>query len=184
MANERLFGPKTRIGLASVFHFANWQAPTAAEMNAANAAPNLTGSIWDLSCALDLDNTTFDLGDSETDDELSFCQWAGMEEPTQLNPEIVYTAFRSTVPYEVSTPSTLNQANVAFALMAHRGQEYFAWMSDGKEPGESFAIGDRVSLVKVATDFGVDEVGTGENVKLSQTFGFRSDILWRYRLVA
>lgn len=184
MANERLFGPKTRIGLASVFHFANWQAPTAAEMNAANAAPNLTGSIWDLSCALDLDNTTFDLGDSETDDELSFCQWAGMEEPTQLNPEIVYTAFRSTVPYEVSSPATLNQANVAFALMAHRGQEYFAWMSDGKEPGESFAIGDRVSLVKVASDFGVDEVGTGENVKLSQTWGFRSDILWRYKLAA
>lgn len=184
MANERLFGPKTRIGLASVFHFANWQAPTAAEMNAAIAAPNLTGSIWDLSCALDLDNTTFDLGDSETDDELSFCQWAGMEEPTQLNPEIVYTAFRSTVSYEVSNPATLNQANVAFALMAHRGQEYFAWMSDGKEPGEAFTIGDRVSLVKVASDFGVDEVGTGENVKLSQTFGFRSDILWRYRLVA
>lgn len=184
MANERLFGPKTRIGLASVFHFANWQAPTAAEMNAANAAPNLTGSIWDLSCALDLDNTTFDLGDSETDDELSFCQWAGMEEPTQLNPEIVYTAFRSTVPYEVSTPSTLNQANVAFALMAHRGQEYFAWMSDGKEPGESFAIGDRVSLVRVATDFGVDQVGTGENCKIQNTFGFRSDIAWRVKIAS
>lgn len=184
MANERLFGPKTSIGLASPFHFANWQTPTVAEMNAAIAAPNRHATIWDLSCALDMDNTTFDLGDSETDDELSFCQWAGMADPVQLNPEIVFTAFRSTVPWVVATPATLNQANLAFSLLAWRGVEYFAWMRDGKEPGETFAVGDRVSLVKVATDFGVDEIGTGENAKITNTFGFRSDILWRYRLAA
>lgn len=183
MANERLFGPKTRIGLASIYHFANWQQPTAAEMNEAAGGADMEGSIWDLSCALDLDNTTFDLGDSETDDELSFCQWAGSANPTEFNPEIVYTAFRSTEPYIVSDPATLNQANAAFALMAHRGQEYFAWMSWGKEPGEAFAAGDHISLVRVATDFGVDEVGTGSNVKLGQTFGFRSDILWNGELV-
>lgn len=184
MANERLFGPKTRIGLASVFHFADWQNPTVAEMNEAIGAANPEGSIWDLSCALDLDNTSFNLSDSETDDELSFCQWAGSANPTEYNPEIVYTAFRSTVPYVVSDPVTLNQANAAFTLLAHRGVEYFAWMSDGKEPGEAFEVGDRVSLVKVATDFGVDEIGTGANVKLGQTFGFRSDINWRYTLSA
>lgn len=183
MANERLFGPKTRIGLASIYHFADWKNPTAAEMNEAAGGADLEGSIWDLSCALDLDNTTFDLGDSETDDELSFCQWAGSANPTEFNPEIVYTAFRSTEPYIVSDPASLNQANAAFALMAHRGQEYFAWMSWGKEPGESFASGDHISLVRVATDFGVDEVGTGSNVKLGQTFGFRSDILWNGELV-
>lgn len=183
MANERLFGPKTRIGLASIYHFADWRNPAAAEMNEAAGGADLEGSIWDLSCALDLDNTTFDLGDSETDDELSFCQWAGSANPTEFNPEIVYTAFRSTEPYIVSDPASLNQANAAFALMAHRGQEYFAWMSWGKEPGEAFAAGDHISLVRVATDFGVDEVGTGSNVKLGQTFGFRSDILWNGELV-
>lgn len=184
MANERLFGPKIRIGLASVYHFDNWQTPTVAELNEAIGAANMLGSIWDLSCALDLDNTTFDMGDSETDDELSFCQTAGAANPTEYNPEIVYTAFRSTEPWIVSDPTSLNQANAAFALMAHRGQEYFAWMSDGKEPGQPFAIGDRISLVRVATDFGIDEIGTGANVKLTQTFGFRSDILWRYRIAA
>lgn len=184
MANERLFGPKTRIGLASVYHFADWQNPTADEMNEAIGAADPLGSIWDLSCALDLENTTFDLGDSETDDELSFCQWAGSADPTEFNPEIVYTAFRSTEPWVVSEPTTLNQANLAFALMAHRGQEYYAWMSDGKEPGEAFAVGDRVSLVRVATDYGIDDIGTGANVKLGQTFGFRSEILWRHRIAA
>lgn len=184
MANERLFGPKTRIGLASVFHFADWENPTSAEMNEAIGVADLEGSIWDLSCALNLDNTSFNLGDSETDDELSFCQTAGAATPTDFNPEIVYQAFRATDPYVVSDPASLNQANVAFALMAHRGQEYYAWMSDGKAPGESFAVGDRVSLVRVATDFGVDEIGTGENVHLNQTFGFRSEINWRFKLAA
>ena len=184
MANERLFGPKTRIGLASVYHFDDWQTPTAAEMNEVSGGINMAGSIWDLSCALDLDNTTFDLGDSETDDELSFCQTAGGANPTEYNPEIVYTAFRSTEPWIVSDPASLNQANAAFALMAHRGQGYFAWMSDGKEPGQPFAIGDRISLVRVASDFGIDEVGTGSNVKLGQTWGFRSDIAWRIRIEA
>ena len=182
MADERLFGPKTRIGLASVYHFADWKNPTVAEMNKALA--DIKGSAWDLSCALDLDNTSFNLGDSDTDDELSFCQWAGSADPTEYNPEVVYSAFRATDPYIISDPTSLNQANIAFALMAHRGQEYFAWMSDGKEPGEPFAVGDRVSLVKVATDYGVDEIGTGANVKLSQTFGFRSDINWRFKLAA
>ena len=184
MANERLFGPKIRIGLASVYHFADWKNPTVAELNKAIGAANLKGSAWDLSCALDMENTTFDLGDSDTDDELSFCQEAGAADPTEYNPEVVYTAFSSTKPYIVSDPASLDQANAAFALMAHRGQEYFAWMSDGKEPGELFAVGDRISLVKAATEFGINEIGTGSNVKITQTFGFRSDINWRYKLVA
>lgn len=184
MANERLFGPKTRIGLASVHHFADWENPTVAEMNEAIGAADMEGSIWDLSCALDLDSTTFDLGDSETDDELSFCQTAGASTPTDYNPEVSYTAFRSTVPWVVSDPATLNQANAAFALLAWRGVEYFAWYSDGKEPGELFTIGDRVSLIRVVTDFGVDEVGTGANAKITSALGFRSDINWRYKLEA
>lgn len=184
MSNERLFGPKTRIGLASVYHFDDWENPTVAEMNAAFGAADPTGSIWDLSCALDLDNSTFNLGESETDDELSFCQTAGAANPTDFNPEIVYQAFRSTEPWIVSDPATFDQANLAFSLLAWRGVEYFAWYSDGKGPGEPFTVGDRVSLVRVATDFGVDETGTGENVKLNQTFGFRSDINWRFKLSA
>lgn len=177
MANERLFGPKTRIGLASIYHFGNWQAPTAAEMNA-NPTNELTGSKWDLSCALDLDNTTFDLGDSDTDDELSFCQTAGASEATDYNPEIVYTQFLSQQRYLVADPATRDQANTAFALLFARGVEYYAYVSRGKEPGEEFAAGDDISLVRVITDYGVPEIGTGENAKLTATFGFRSEILW------
>lgn len=183
MANERLFGPKTRIGLASVYHFADWQNPTAAELNE-NPTNDLTGSKWDLSCALDLDNTTFDLGDSETDDELSFCQTAGAQNPTDYNPEVAFTAFMSKDRYIVSDPSTRDQANTAFALLFARGVEYYAWMSRGKEPGEPFAIGDRVSLVRVITDYGVPEIGTGANAKLVSTLGFRTELLWNYKLTA
>lgn len=183
MVNERLFGPKTRIGLASVYHFANWQDPTAAEMNA-NPTNSLTGSKWDLSCALDLDGTTFDLGDSDTDDELSFCQTAGASEATDYNPEIVYTQFLSQQRYIVADPATRDQANTAFALMFARGVEYYAWMSRGKEPGEAFAVGDQISLVRIITDYEVPEVGTGENAKGTATFGFRSEILWNHTISA
>ena len=183
MANERLFGPKTRIGIASVFHFDDWQDPTAAELNA-NPTNDLTGSKWDLSCALDLENTTFDLGDSETDEELSFCQWAGSSEPTDYNPEIVYTQFLSKDRYIVSDAATRDQANTAFALMFARGVEYYAWMSWGKEPGEPFKVGDNVYLVRVISDYEVPEIGTGENAKGTQTWGFRSDINWAYKLTA
>lgn len=183
MANTRLLGPKTRIGLASPFHFANWQTPTAAEMNE-NPTNDPNGTKWDLSCALDLDNTTFDLADSETDDELSFCQWAGSANPTDFNPEVVYTSYLSQKRWIVSNPATRDQANLAFSLLSHRGVEYYAWMSWGKEPGEAFAIGDIISLVRVSTDYGVPDVGTGANAKIAQTFGFRSELLWNYEIAA
>lgn len=183
MANERLFGPKTRIGLASVYHFDDWTNPTAAEMNA-NPTNDLTGSKWDLSCALDLDNTTFDLGESETDEELSFCQTAGASTRTDENPEIVYTQFLSRQRYLVADPASRDQANTAFALMFARGVEYYAWMSRGKEPGEPFEIGDQISLVRIVTDYEVPEIGTGENAKGTATFGFRSEILWNHTISA
>lgn len=183
MANERLFGPKTRIGLASVFHFEDWKVPTAAEMNA-NPTNSLTGSKWDLSCALDLESTTYDLGDSDTDDELSFCQWAGAEEATDFNPEIVFTQFLSKTRYLVSNPATRDQANTAFALLFSRGVEYYAWMSWGKEPGELFEAGDHICLVRVITDYEVPDVSTGSNAKLTATFGFRTEILWNSEITA
>src|SRR5699024_8958267 len=101
MANERLFGPATRFYLASPLAFADWQNPTTAELNS-NPTNSPNGLIWNVTCALSEDGTTFDLGDSETDDSLSFCQVAGAVNPTSYNAEVVFSAFRATEPWIVS----------------------------------------------------------------------------------
>lgn len=183
MANIRLKNPAVRLYLASPLAFADWQNPTTAELNA-NPTNDPNGLIWNLSCALSQSDTTFDLADSDTDDELTFCQVAGAVNPTTYNTDIVYTAFRSDVPWVTSDPATFNTANLAHSLLQWRGVEYFAIASVGKDAGENFAVDDRVKMARVATDNGVDLKGTGEMLKIQSTFLSRGDINWNYRLAA
>ena len=49
-----------RFYLAHRLAFANWQTPTIAELNA-NSTNAPSGLIWNLTCALNTDGTTFDL---------------------------------------------------------------------------------------------------------------------------
>lgn len=177
MANERLFNPATRFWLAFPEAFADWQNPTAAEFNA-NPDNDPDGLIFEITCALNQDETTFDLGDSDTDDTLTFCQVAGAANPTSMNPEITYSIERSKDPLEANT------ANLAFGLMAWKGVEYFAILSVGEEPGEDVAIGHRVKMARVALDFPTDAFGTGENVRLTQEFAQRGDVAWNIEITS
>lgn len=181
MANIRLKNPAVRLYLASPLAFADWQNPTTAELNA-NPTNDPNGLIWNLSCALSQSDTTFDLADSDTDDELTFCQVAGAVNPTTYNTDIVYTAFRSKVPWVTTDVATFNTANLAHSLLQWRGVEYFAIASVGKDAGETFAVNDRVKMALVATDNAVDVKGTGEMLKLTQTLLSRGSINWNYRL--
>lgn len=183
MADVRLYDPAVRIYLAAPNHFANWQEPTAAELNAnPNNDPN--GTIFNITCAVDRADSTFDLGDAEVDDSLSFCQTQGTTSPTSFNPEISLSIFRSTEPWIVSDPDSFNTANLAFSLLAWRGVEYFAIMSVGEKYDEVFDIGDRLKMAKVVTPDPVDSVGSGENVRLSVDLLNRGDVLWNYRVEA
>lgn len=173
MANERLFNPAVRLWLAFPEAFADWQNPTAAEMNA-NPDNDPDGLIFNITCAVSQDGTTFNLGDSDTDDSLTFCQVAGAVNPTSYNPDITLEIERSKDPLQANT------ANLAFGLMAWKGVEYFAIMSLGSEPGAPTASGDRLKMARVALDFPTDVLGTGENIRLTQTFAQRGDVNWNY----
>lgn len=183
MADIRLKNPAVRLYLASPLAFADWQNPTTAELNA-NPTNDPNGLIWNLSCALSQSDTTFDLADSDTDDELTFCQVAGAVNPTTYNTDIVYTAFRSDTPWVTSDAATFNTANLAHSLLQWRGVEYFAIASVGKDAGETFAVGDRVKLARVATDNGVDVKDTGSSVKIQATLLSRGDISWNTEILA
>ena len=64
MANTRLYRANVTFCLAHPEAFANRTAPTAAELNGA--------LVKNITCALNEDGTTFTLGDSDTDDSLTF----------------------------------------------------------------------------------------------------------------
>lgn len=182
MADVRLYNPNVRYFIASPLAFANFENPTSAELNA-NPTNDPNGLIWDLSCVLYQDDTVFTMGDPDTDDELSFCQIAGSEEPTTYNPEVTFSAFMSDTPWLVSDPATRDQANTAFSLLAWRGVELVAIKSTGEAPGTPFAPGQRVSLVRVATDNATVSAGPGENSKLVQSFLRRGSYNWRAELL-
>lgn len=186
MALERLYNnpkPVSRFYLAARTHFADWTAPTAAELNA-NPTNDPAGTIFNLTCALSQEDTTHDLGDSETDDELSFCQVAGAVNPTSFNPEIVWTIFRDNNPWIVSDTDSESVANLAFSLLAWRGVEYFAILSVGEAYDQPFAVGDRVKMASVATNDITDVIDSGSSVKGTQTFLGRGDVAWNIEVGA
>jgi hypothetical protein len=171
LSNVRLYRENVTLALALPEAFADWEAPTAAELNNSDLVFNIT-------CALNEDGTTFNLADSDTDDSLSFCQAAGSISPTLFNAEVVFEAFRS------MDPMAANTANEAFGLMAFPDVEYFAIQRIGKESDVNFAIGDRVSMVRVKTDFPVDVAGAGENIRIQNNFLFQGDINWNFEVVS
>ena len=175
MSNDRLYNPAVRFYVAFPEAFADWQNPTKAELNA-NPTNNPSGLIFELTCALNQDGTTFNLDDPDTDDSLTFCQVAGAQNPTAENPNIVFEFERS------ADPLAQNTANLAFGLMAWKGVEYFAIMSIGEEAGTPFDSSHRIKMARVALDYPTDVFGTGENVRLSQTFAQRGDVLWNAKI--
>lgn len=172
MANERLKGTYTRWLIAFPEAFDDWRTPTVAELNARD------GLVFEITCAVNQDGSNFDLGDSDTDDSLTFCQEAGAANRTTENPDIVWEVERS------RDRDDDNTANTAFSLLAWPDVEYFAILSVGEEPTELFSTGDRIKMARVATDYGVDAHGNGENIRLSQTPSNRDDVNWNYEVVA
>ena len=170
MTNTRLYRENVTFALALPEAFADWEAPTAAELNGA--------LVYNITCALNEGGTSFDLGDSDTDDSLSFCQAAGAVSPTYYNPAVAFEAFRS------EDPTDDNTANTAFGLMAFPDVEYLAILRVNGAPDAVFAVGERVSLVRVKTDNPVDVIAAGENIRISNAFLSQGDVNWNYEVAA
>lgn len=176
-----------RFYLASKLAFEDWENPTAAELNA-NPTNDPNGLIWNLSCALDTDTTQFDLDEPDSDDSLTFCQSAGNSETMSRSATIVYGVQMSKERWlDASSKLAIdgfNTSTLAQSLLLNRGVEYYAILSVGEDVDAPFAVGHRIKLAEVATDYAIPEGGTGENYKLTQTFAKRSSINWNYRIAA
>lgn len=181
MALERLQGRQYRFALAHPLAFADWRNPTSAELNA-NPDNDPHGLIFNITCALDTDGTQFDLADPEMNDSTSFCQEATDQDPMSDNVEIALQIFRATEEMRTQDPTKWNTSHLAFTLLAWRGVEYFAIMSVGEEFDSDYAAGDILKMAKVATDWGTDVIGTGEDVRMLANPAFRGSINWNYEV--
>jgi hypothetical protein len=171
MATTRLYRENITFLLAHPEAFADATAPTAAELNDTNLVFNIT-------CALNEDGTEFTLGDSDTDDTITFCDKAGVSTPTFYNPTVVFEAFRDA---DVAATGVFNEA---FDLIAFPDIEYIAVLRVGERSDTAFAAGDRVKMVGVKTDYGTDVVGSGENIRIMQTFLNNDFVNWNYEVQA
>lgn len=160
MVDSALFREHVTFYLAFAEAFADIEDIQASEMNDGINA----GLVFNITCALNEDGTTFDIGESDTDDSLSFCQSASAVSPTTKNPEVVYQAFRS------KNPTDTNTANTAFGLLAFPDVEYIAIVRVGESPDETVQPGDRLRAVSVMTDYPVDDFGENQNISLTQNF--------------
>ena len=178
MANVRLYRENVTFLLAHPEAFADATAPTAAELNDWFDGSNPNGLVHNITCALNEDGTTFTLGDSDTDDSISFCDKTMVSTPTFFNPEVVFEAFRD------ADTSANGLFNEAFDLIAHPDIEYIAVMRVGERSDTPFAAGQRVKMVGVKTDFGIDVAASGETTRISQSFFNNDFINWNYEVAA
>lgn len=176
-----------RFYLASKLAFEDWENPTVAELNA-NPTNDPNGLIWNLSCALDTDTTQFDLDEPDSDDSLTFCQSSGNQEPTEYAATVVYgvqlAKERWTDASSTLAADGFNTSTLAQSLLTWRGVEYFAILSVGEDVDAPFAVGHRIKMAEVATDHGIVEGGSGEMLKLTQTFAKRSQLAWNIPVAA
>jgi len=171
MANVRLYRENITFLLAHPEAFADRTAPTAAELNNGDLVHNIT-------CALNEAGTEFTLGDSDTDDTLTFCSKAGIKTPTFYNPTVTMEAFRDA---DVNAEGVFNEA---FDLLAWPDVEYIAILRVGKNSNVAFAAGDVIKMVGVKTDWGTDVVASGENIRMAQAFLNNDFVNWNYEVAS
>jgi len=169
--NTRVYRANIKFCLAYPEAFADRTAPTAAELNASALVTNVT-------CALNEDGTTFTLGDSDTDDSVTFCDVGNVSTPTLYNPEVVFEMFRDA---DIDATGVFN---AAFNLMAFPDVAYIAVMRVGSASDVDFATGDRIKMVGVKTDFGIDAIGSGENTRMVQSFLNNDFTNWNYEVAS
>ena len=170
MANTRMYRANVTFCLAHPEAFADRTAPTAAELNGA--------LVKNITCALNEDGTTFTLGDSDTDNSVTFCDAGNVSTPTFYNPEVVFEAFRD------ADTSATGDYNAAFDLIAFPDIEYIAIMRVGEASDVDFAAGDRIKMVAVKTDYAIDVVGNGENIRINQSFFANDFVNWNYEVAS
>ena len=153
----KLLRPNVGIYVATADAFANWAAPTLAEITAPTKVFNISQAI--------ADNYTLNMTDSDVDNSLSMTDSAQVSTPTLYNYEASLDGFRDA---NLTATSVYNKFRDLFTVAA--GTKYYLIKRIGKAHNAAFATGDLISIFGVTTDNPVDIVADGAMIMLGARF--------------
>ena len=137
--------------------FADFRLPTTTEMA-------VTDLVFDITCAVAEDGTTFNLSDSDTDDTYSFCDESGVSRPTFYNPECTLALFRDA---DRAATGVFNKAlqwfmfpDIPYYIIKRVGEQ-------DNTPGTAVAVGDRLKIQNIKTDLPQDTLASGDPAYLT-----------------
>jgi hypothetical protein len=179
--STRLTRPNQSWALAKYAAFANPLAPTAAELNTASM-------VSFFSCALTEDGTSLTLGDSDTDDTLTFCSIGNESTPTFRNPTAQWTVLKeANTGGSGSTVDLTSLYNKAWAWLAFPDVLYWVISRTGPNSSQdiAFATGQKIKMALFNTDYKVETPDQTTSARFSQTFLYGGGaIVWNYQIAS
>lgn len=179
--STRLTRPNQSWALAKYAAFANPLAPTTAELNNASF-------VSFFSCALTEDGTSMSLGDSDTDDTLTFCSIGNEQTPTYKNPTAQWSVLKEANTGGSGTTVDLTSLyNKAWAWLAFPDVPY--WVISRTGPNNSqdaaFAVGHKIKMALFNTDYKVEAPDQTNSARFTQQFLYGGGaIVWNYQIAS
>lgn len=180
MSLTRLSRPNQTWALAYVNAFADPNAPTTAELNDQRF-------VHRISCALTEDGTELTMGDSETDDTITFCSIGNESTPTLYNVTGSLTWLKdSNTGGSGSTVDLTSLYNLATALLDYQDIPYWLISRTGPDASqdEDFAVGHVIKMARFLTDYPQDVLEQNGPVRGLQSLVFQGDLNWNYEIAS
>lgn len=180
MSTTRLTRPNQTWALAYLNAFADPTAPTTTELNDRRF-------VHLISCALTEDGTELTMGDSDTDDTITFCSIGDESTPTLYNITGSLTWLRdANTGGSGSTADLTSIYNLATSLLDYKGMPYWLISRTGPDASqdEDFEVGHIVKMAKFLTDYPQDVVEQNSPVRGLQNLAFQGDVNWNYEIAS
>lgn len=170
MPVNKLLRANIRIDWAYPEAFADFTAPTVAELN--NAA-----FVKNISCAIE-DSYTLNQTDSDTDDSISICDDGDVSTPTFVNYEATLPLFRD------ADLAANGVYNLAFNLAKSIDVPVILIKRIGLPQSDAHEVGETISMYAFNTDNPSDLVEDTSMIRLEAHFKPTGSIVSNYKVVA
>jgi hypothetical protein len=152
----KMLRPNVGIYVAAGNAFADWKAPTLAEITDATKVFNISQAVTD--------DYTLNQTESQSDNSLSIVDNADVTTPTYYNYEASLDGFRDE---NLSATSVYNKFRDLFKTA---DVKYYLIKRVGFEHDDAFATGQEISIFGVKTDYPTELIGDGEMVRMGARF--------------
>jgi len=180
MSLVRLSRPEQSWFLAFENAFENPAEPTVDELNDRRF-------VHPISCALTEDGTELTLGDSETDDTVTFCSIGNEVTPTQYNVTGNLTWLKdANTGGSGSTVDLTSLFNKVTAMLDHVDIPYWLISRTGPQyaQDQDFTVDHVFKMARFLTDYPQDILENNTPIRGTQALVFQGDVAWNINPVA